>query len=188
VRIASAVLSLVALNFYPDELGEQWQRREPGNRLPDPMVMTSVLVVDDNQAVRALIKSALEKQEGLRVCAEAVDGLDAIDKARALKPDFVTLDFSMPKLDGLQAASAMRKVLPCIRIIIFTIHKSVVAAIAKKGVDAVLAKSDGIDKLIEHIHRLRVLAFQADRFTLGNSMANRVFELSLSQIVPISTM
>ncbi len=62
----------------------------------------SVLVVDDSRLVRRLLVDLLESSGEFRVAGEAEDGLDAIRKVHALKPDLVTLDVLMPGLDGLQ--------------------------------------------------------------------------------------
>ena len=58
------------------------------------MPSANILIVDDSQAVRAVIRSLIQESNGLRVCGEAVDGLDAIEKTRELKPDLILLDLA----------------------------------------------------------------------------------------------
>jgi len=70
------------------------------------------------------MKRLLETHQGWTVCGEAVDGEDAIEKARALSPDVILLDISMPRLDGLHAAEQISKTLPAAKIYIVTQHHS----------------------------------------------------------------
>jgi Response regulator receiver domain len=57
-----------------------------------------ILIVDDSDTFRKITRLFLESQLDLEVCGEAVDGMDAIEKARALKPDLVVLDLAMPRM------------------------------------------------------------------------------------------
>ena len=66
-----------------------------------------VLIVDDNVMVRKGLRCLFESEPEFKVCGEAVDGTDAIEKARTLKPDVIVLDFSMPGgMNGLESARA----------------------------------------------------------------------------------
>ncbi|PQO28268.1 chemotaxis response regulator protein-glutamate methylesterase [Blastopirellula marina] len=66
-----------------------------------------VLVVDDSQLIRALITDLLEEAKDIEVVGTAADGMEAVRLARSLKPDVVTLDVQMPKMDGLQTLEKM---------------------------------------------------------------------------------
>jgi DNA-binding NarL/FixJ family response regulator len=112
-----------------------------------------VLIADDSSAVRDVLKIFLEQRAELEICGEAADGLEAVEKATALRPDLVLLDYSMPKMNGAEAASVLKKLMPEIHIILFTMYsedigRSVTFAI---GVDAVLSKPDGITPLVKAI-------------------------------------
>jgi len=63
----------------------------------------SVLVVDDSGSARALIRALLEEEPGLRVCGEAENGREAVEKVLSLKPSIVTMDLQMPEMDGMAA-------------------------------------------------------------------------------------
>lgn len=66
-----------------------------------------VLVVDDASFMRMMIKDILTKN-GYVIAGEAVDGKDAVEKYKELSPDLVTLDITMPEMDGIQALKAIR--------------------------------------------------------------------------------
>jgi DNA-binding NarL/FixJ family response regulator len=116
----------------------------------------SILIVDDNASVRHFLRSYLESQPGFDVCGEAVDGMDAIEKAGELHPDLIIMDFAMPRMNGLDSAMALRSILPDVPIILFTLHKSAVIKdrARNSGISAVLSKSEPIDALFEQIQLL----------------------------------
>ena len=71
------------------------------------MAPIRVLVCDDVQAFRALMRYTLQEDPGIEVVGEAADGVAAIDAAERLQPDVVLLDLTMPILDGIDAIPAM---------------------------------------------------------------------------------
>jgi two-component system, chemotaxis family, protein-glutamate methylesterase/glutaminase len=66
-----------------------------------------ILVVDDSQTMRNALVSLLGEEKDLRVVGQAKDGVEAVQKARALRPDVITMDLNMPQLDGLGATAAI---------------------------------------------------------------------------------
>ena len=114
-----------------------------------------ILVVDDHEHTRKLIRNFLESLDGF-VCGEAVDGLDALQKAASLNPDLIVLDFQMPRMNGLETARVLNQMLPAVPIILFTMHKDVLqpADIAALGIKVVLSKMDGLDVLGAHAKHL----------------------------------
>ncbi len=115
-----------------------------------------ILVVDDHAHVRELIRSFLGGQVEFEVCGEAVDGLDAIEKAKVLNPDLIVLDLNMPRMNGLEAARVLKNMLPSVPIILFTLHKAALVAsdTTTSGINAVLSKTDDLSILAEHARRL----------------------------------
>ncbi|HUE27226.1 MAG TPA: response regulator transcription factor [Solirubrobacteraceae bacterium] len=81
-----------------------------------------ILVADDHGIVRAGIRLLLERQSDLEVVAEAADGVEAVERALALRPDLCILDVGMPKMTGLQAAREIRSHLPGARVLILSMH------------------------------------------------------------------
>lgn len=83
-----------------------------------------VLVVDDNESIRRTICQLLHSEVDIEVVCEAVDGDDAIQKARQYLPDLVLLDITMPSMNGLEAARILKQEFPATHIVILTQHDS----------------------------------------------------------------
>jgi|ERR1700728_446291 len=116
----------------------------------------NILIADDNAGVRTLIRNYLEMQTEFEICGEASDGVDAIEKIKELKPDLILLDLAMPKMNGAEVASIIKRTMPTIPIILFSAYgekvgKSLASAV---GVDIVLSKPDGISNLVESVKNL----------------------------------
>lgn len=86
--------------------------------------MVRILIADDNPHVRHGLRTLLEHNPQWRVCGEAVDGRDAVVKAKELSPDLVILDFLMPGLNGLEAAREIHKSIPSVRLLMCTMYLS----------------------------------------------------------------
>ena len=76
-----------------------------------------VLVVDDYEPFRRFVCSTLESRPDLRVVGEASDGLEAVEKAQALKPDLILLDIGLPSLNGIEAAHRISRLIPTATIL-----------------------------------------------------------------------
>ncbi len=83
-----------------------------------------LLLADDHEMLRRGLHSMLEKEADLSICGEAKDGIDAVEKAVALKPDLVILDVNMPGLNGLAVVRQILLSCPETRILVFTVHDS----------------------------------------------------------------
>ena len=90
-----------------------------------------------------------------KVCAEAANGQEAVQKAVELKPDLIIIDLQMPALDGLAASARIVRSLPRTPILMNTLHKSKYLDLeaAKAGIRAVIAKSDAAT-LLRAVERL----------------------------------
>src|ERR1700722_12302102 len=115
-----------------------------------------ILIIDDCAPIRGLIRTFIESRPGIKVCGEASDGFEGVNKGLELMPDAIILDFSMPRLNGLQAALMLHQIMPEIPIILFTIfNDSVIARLAHNvGVASVISKTDQLTKLADEIQRL----------------------------------
>ena len=71
-------------------------------------VIKRILVADDHASTRRSVRTLITQRSDLEVCAEAADGLDAVEKAKALSPDVAILDLAMEGLNGVEVAAAIR--------------------------------------------------------------------------------
>jgi YesN/AraC family two-component response regulator len=82
--------------------------------------MINVLLVDDNGQIRKSVRSLIEKADDIQVVATASNGVDAVDKARSLRPNVTVMDISMPLMDGLEATEHIRECCRLTRVIILS--------------------------------------------------------------------
>jgi DNA-binding NarL/FixJ family response regulator len=115
-----------------------------------------ILVADDHEVVRQGVRAVLEKQAGWEVCDEAASGREAVDKAKALRPDILVLDIAMPELNGLDATRLILKALPDARVLILTMHESeqVVREVFQAGARGYVLKSDAGRDLVAAVNAL----------------------------------
>jgi len=116
----------------------------------------TILIVDDNDVFRRALSQALKKQSDFEVCGEARDGRDAIDKAQQLRPDLVILDLAMPVMNGLDASRAIKKLMPSVPIILFTlnVYPFLELEAQSAGIAAVVPKSAGMSGLMPSARNL----------------------------------
>ena len=113
----------------------------------------TILVADDNPAIRKILCRLFETVEDYDVCAEAENGKQAIDLALRHKPDLIILDLSMPVMNGLEAAHELKKLMPPeIPIILFTQHADLSNRIGvmNMDVDRIVSKND-TSSLMGHV-------------------------------------
>ena len=117
------------------------------------MKQIRLLIADDHELVREGLRKVLESRREWEVCAEVVNGREAVEKARQLRPDLVILDFSMPELNGLEAARQIRAALPGIGVIILTMHEtdSLVRDVLAAGARGFILKSDAGRLLVQAV-------------------------------------
>lgn len=114
------------------------------------MEKTKILIVDDHRVVIEGIKSSLQEHPEFEVVGEAVDGLQAVEFVKTLKPDIVIMDVSMPNLNGIDATRQINKFSPETRIVIYTMYsdKELVIDLFKEGISAYVLKDDPLADLI----------------------------------------
>lgn len=114
-----------------------------------------ILIADDSAQVRKYVAKLLRANQDFEVCEEAADGLDALRKAKECGPDLVILDLGMPRMNGLETAREIKRAMPIVPIILFTLHGEVISneQAGQSGIDLVIPKSD-ISKLSEQVRSL----------------------------------
>jgi DNA-binding NarL/FixJ family response regulator len=113
-------------------------------------MLKSILIVGDNRSIRRLIRATFQQySRDFEICGEPVNGVDDIEKAKDLKPDVILLDLAMPEMNGLEAASALKRMMPSVLIILFTIYNDIVCQsfASAIGVDTVLCKTERISNV-----------------------------------------
>lgn len=120
------------------------------------MKMVRILLADDHEIVREGLRRLLEAQPGWEICGEASTGREAVDLAKRLKPDVAVLDFSMPGLNGTEAARQILKELPRTEVLILTMHNTepLIRGVLKSGARALVLKSDASRDLVSGVHAL----------------------------------
>ena len=115
-----------------------------------------ILLVDDNALTRGLIRAFLESQPCVEICGEASDGAEGLERGLELKPDLIIVDFSMPRLNGLQAAFMLHNISPDTPIILFTLFKdeTLERLAHSAGVASVVSKTDELTLLASEVQRL----------------------------------
>jgi len=125
-------------------------------RVESPPSSVRVLLVDDFEPWRQRVSSTLQRRKELRVVAEVADGLEAVQKAKELKPDLILLDIGLPNLNGIEAANRIRQLVPGAKIIFLTQNsdKEVVQAAMSSGVQGYVLKTDAATELLTAVSRV----------------------------------
>jgi DNA-binding NarL/FixJ family response regulator len=112
-----------------------------------------ILVADDHELVRRGIRGVLRARRGWTVVGEAMNGLEAVEKANRLKPDVAILDISMPDLGGLQATRQIRESVPTTQVVVLTMHESdqMVRRVLDAGALGYVLKSDLATQLVKAV-------------------------------------
>src|SRR5579864_1672900 len=115
-----------------------------------------ILIVDDQQVVLQGVRSLLSSRPEWLVCGEAEDGLEAVEKAKTLRPDLVLMDISMPRMDGLQATRIIRREVPESKVVLVSQNDPDLVAKQASEVDAnaYVAKSDLSQQLLPTLDRV----------------------------------
>lgn len=108
-----------------------------------------VVVADDVEALRALIRLALEEHKDIDVVGEAADGRQAVALASALAPDVILLDVSMPGCDGLEALIEIRREAPAVAVVMLSGFAAarLAAQALEHGASAYLEKGASFDEI-----------------------------------------
>ncbi len=113
-----------------------------------------ILVVDDAAFMRMMIKEILTKN-GYEVIGEASDGLQALERFRELKPDLITMDITMPEMDGIQALKEIRAVDSSAKVIMCSAmgQQAMVIDAIQAGARDFIVKPFQADRVVEAIRK-----------------------------------
>jgi DNA-binding NarL/FixJ family response regulator len=119
-------------------------------------MVKTVLIVDDNATIRCALRELFNRVTGFKVCGEAENGREAIQKAEALHPDLIVLDFSMPVMNGLEAARILRQMTPSTPLMFYSLYldESAEEEARSVGISAVVSKNENVMVLIDKARSL----------------------------------
>jgi len=119
-------------------------------------IVNRILIVDDSPLMRRQIRLILERDPNIRICAEAQNGVEALQQVQRYRPDLVVLDLRMPVMNGLTATREIKKVAPQVTVLLFTLYDSPQIELESKraGADALVPKTAASDLLPKVIHSL----------------------------------
>ncbi|MEX1241449.1 MAG: response regulator transcription factor [Cyclobacteriaceae bacterium] len=120
------------------------------------MSKINIVLADDHVLVRKGIKSMLESDTDIKVVGEASNGMEALEAAKALKPDILVLDIRMPEMTGLEAAALLHEYAPATRAVILSMHDSedyVVQAL-QAGAYGYLLKDTDKEEFVKALHQV----------------------------------
>src|SRR5215467_4505101 len=118
-----------------------------------------ILIADDDASIRRLLRRLIENHENWKVCGEAQDGHEAINKTAQLHPDVIVLDLAMPQMNGLQAAREISQQTPETPLLLLTVQqvsKELTKEARHAGFKGAISKSTGsevvraIESLLNH--------------------------------------
>jgi DNA-binding NarL/FixJ family response regulator len=112
-----------------------------------------VLIVDDMPQVRQDLRFLLQLSGEIEVVGEAANGLEAVERTAALRPDAVLMDLEMPVLDGYQAARQIKAASPACRVVAFSVHTYALARqkAAQSGADDFVEKGAPLNVILHSL-------------------------------------
>lgn len=116
--------------------------------------MAKIMVVDDAAFLRAMLKDILVKA-GHEVVSEAANGLEAIDKYKSLRPDLVTMDITMPVMEGVEAVKEIRKIDPSANIVMCSAmgQKNLIIEAIQSGAKDFIVKPFQSNRVLEAVSK-----------------------------------
>ena len=115
-----------------------------------------ILIADDHMLLRQGIRNFLSLEPDFEIAGEAVDGEDAVAKAKVIQPDILLLDINMPKLNGIEVASQIKEHCPGVRVLALTIHddESYMMKMIQNGAAGYLLKDVEPSMMVQAIRRV----------------------------------
>ena len=117
--------------------------------------MAKILIVDDAAFMRMMIKDILTKN-GYEVVAEAANGVEAVELYKSHQPDLVTMDITMPEMDGIEAVKQIKAVNPAAKVIMCSAmgQQSLVMDAIKAGANDFIVKPFQADRVLEAVKKI----------------------------------
>lgn len=119
-------------------------------------VIKRIMLVDDNPAIRQALHHVFEFSSDWDICGEASNGQEGIEKAKALHPDLIVMDVSMPVMNGLDAARVIHETMPTTLVILCSLHTddALRSEARQAGVRAIVSKTQNMQMLVSKAREL----------------------------------
>lgn len=143
--------------------------------------MTSVLIADDDDLMRAGLAALLSSDPSVVVAGDAATGREAVQQACRLRPDVVLMDVRMPDIDGIAATRELARIAPAVRILVLTTFEQddYILNSLRAGASGFLLKRTPPERLIAAVHTIA-----AGESLLSPSVTRRVIDHIARQTVP----
>jgi DNA-binding NarL/FixJ family response regulator len=144
-------------------------------------VSVKVMVVDDDQLMRAGLRAVLSSDDAIEVVEEAADGRQAVRRAKRSRPEIVLMDVRMPELDGIAATEELLAAAPDAKVVILTTFEEdeYIHGALRAGASGFLLKRTSPEELIAAVHRVA-----AGEALLSPSVTRRVIDQMVSRPLP----
>src|SRR6201998_1873663 len=115
-----------------------------------------ILIADDHEVVRQGIRTILRARPQWDICGEAVNGKDAVEQAKQLKPDAIIMDITMPEMSGIEATREITKLRLHAAVLVFTMHesKNLASTVQEAGARGFVLKSHAARDLLDALESL----------------------------------
>jgi DNA-binding NarL/FixJ family response regulator len=117
-----------------------------------------IIIVDDHDAIRRGVRQLVETKPYYQIVGEAADGRTGLEIARETHPDIAIIDYSIPELNGLDLSHALKREIPKIEILLYTMHdrEEIIMDVLRAGVRGFVLKSDTEKHLIAALDALSI--------------------------------
>jgi DNA-binding NarL/FixJ family response regulator len=159
--------------------------------MSEPRPPIRIVIADDHPLVRDGLRKLLEGQPGFRVIGEAADGIEALERAKALEPDVLLLDLAMPRMNGLEVLSALADSTTSVRTVLLTaaIEGEETVRALRLGARGVVLKESATEQLYLCIRAVMRGEFWVGREHVGDLLqALRQLERASSPPPPAATL
>ena len=115
-------------------------------------MVKSVLIAEDHALTRHALCSLFASQEDFEVCGDAENSQEAVEMAQVLHPDLIVLDLSMPVMNGIEAAQALKQLMPETPIVVFSEYCNVFSEreARSEGISAFVSKTEPVSVLLDN--------------------------------------
>jgi CheY-like chemotaxis protein len=137
-----------------------WRNRQVYHPAGGTTKLLRILIADDHAVVRAGLREMLSERPELQVVGEAANGVEAISQVNVLQPHVVTMDVSMPEMNGIEATREIHRTLPHIQIVGLSTYgdEATERAMREAGAQAYFSKTESSNRLIDYLISLHTKA------------------------------